>query len=807
VQVLHQIDEVIRTGAHLLPELRGRLVRELERQFQPDEQVFAAMRLNVWQEREAEGTTLSGMEDIVRTGGEIGEVLGRVAAVESSGGSVDHRALTEGDVQSRRRGLFGEWLILVNDPKRWISRPLEARALMAFFLLDYSLYLTIDLREIDRILLDTSGDNRVPVVSDAARVQDESVPGRVGLTALRLLTQLLRVEPSGSELLVEPSWIYQTSDPLLLLKLLPAGHRSERLGPLADAFEHQLRFHMASDEEFSPEHFLYFITVRKPHPDFYDQLIRTCQYRVYRTEGGRVVPVKEILQTFAREARAVDEKDEVSELVSEYSTITGNDTLPGESIFSEELVRLRQSLIALADADDPFEGLARLTDLLNPKTKDSLSGSKGLTDFIGRVNTQNYHVVQDGLAEWVGQSFDQFAAAMQEYAVCLDDEIPALIPKTLSEIGGARDAALSIRRHLSDVTEAGRRFSGSVEAKLLEYAVSSVRARVTEWVTSLERLHDTWMARHERSAEKTWRELAEKICALRNRDMRHRILELFYRSLLNAGTEGAGGTLEGVRSFRVERDEWVREYAVLHWSTGLLHYEGFLAPEDRRLWLELTVDTWNRLVEEAMAEGYESRVLRLVTDSLYVPLLKDEASTPVLHAAESWLFDRYHFSPVRSIGRTIGEVNRSVASLRTAGAFLVHFSHVWLALLVGAMLLLDFGDAWTAMAAEGDISGIILTSLLGIGGTFLYLLTDLVKRTRQAPEDNFWRHRLSKLVRAGLFLMLCLVVAFGLTALLWLLLSGTEVVVHGENAVYHVVVWTAFALFVGVFFGLLADAA
>jgi hypothetical protein len=47
-----------------------------------------------------------------------------------------------------------------------------------------------------------------------------------------------------------------------------------------------------------------------------------------------------------------------------------------------------------------------------------------------------------------------------------------------------------------------------------------------------------------------------------------------------------------------------------------------------------------------------------------------------------------------------------------------------------------------------------------------------------------------------------------LTGFLWFLLSGTDEVVHGEGAALHVIVWAGFALFVGIFFGLLAkDAA
>lgn len=143
---------------------------------------------------------------------------------------------------------------------------------------------------------------------------------------------------------------------------------------------------------------------------------------------------------------------------------------------------------------------------------------------------------------------------------------------------------------------------------------------------------------------------------------------------------------------------------------------------------------------------------------------------------------------------------------RTVGAFLAHFANVWLALLIGALLLLDFGDAWIAMAREGDVVGVGLTFLLGVAGTYFYLFIDLRRKTRSAPDDQRWRYRTSQWQRLTAFLLVCLAFTFLLTFVLWFLLSGTDEVVHGPGAALHITVWTGFALFVGVFFGLLAEA-
>lgn len=133
------------------------------------------------------------------------------------------------------------------------------------------------------------------------------------------------------------------------------------------------------------------------------------------------------------------------------------------------------------------------------------------------------------------------------------------------------------------------------------------------------------------------------------------------------------------------------------------------------------------------------------------------------------------------------------------------FSKVWLALIVGVILMLDFGDPFVAMAEIGDVQGMVLTFVIGVGGALLYIVSDLRRKTQAAPGQSRGQHRRSVWVRATAFFAACLVYTLLVTSFMWFLLSGTDEVVHGAGAVGHIIVWAGFALFIGVFFGLILE--
>ena len=177
-----------------------------------------------------------------------------------------------------------------------------------------------------------------------------------------------------------------------------------------------------------------------------------------------------------------------------------------------------------------------------------------------------------------------------------------------------------------------------------------------------------------------------------------------------------------------------------------------------------------------------------------------------LEAVRRWLLDRYRPLVAHRIdgelARARGEAVPWVGS--AIAGFAAHYVAYWIGLLIGAILLLDFGDAWTEMAAQGDVPGIMVTFVIGIVGTYAYLLYGLSRRARRPTAKYrlaFWS---SLAARSGGMLALCLAYTLLVTTGLWFLLSGTDAVVHGALAVGHVIVWAGFALFIGIFFGLIA---
>lgn len=220
-------------------------------------------------------------------------------------------------------------------------------------------------------------------------------------------------------------------------------------------------------------------------------------------------------------------------------------------------------------------------------------------------------------------------------------------------------------------------------------------------------------------------------------------------------------------------------------------------------WHDSLVQRWCAAMREALDDRSLARMEALLLNSRYQPLASDRQARDVLQDARRFCFDALHLGSARQAARLAGHQGPA----RALGGFFLHYSAVWIGLLVGAILMLDFGDPWKAMAEEGDLIGIGLTGLLGLSGTWAYLLFS--QRALQLAEVGAqptlqW---LGLLGRTFAFLMLCMVFTLLATGGLWLLLSGTDEVVHGPMAWGHIVVWTGFTLLIGTFMGLIAKAA
>lgn len=224
-----------------------------------------------------------------------------------------------------------------------------------------------------------------------------------------------------------------------------------------------------------------------------------------------------------------------------------------------------------------------------------------------------------------------------------------------------------------------------------------------------------------------------------------------------------------------------------------------IPPPLQNAWRRELVQRWSIRMQAAMADNDGDEVRRLVQQSRYRPLLQHPAAGPVLDEARRFHFDRLCLGSARAQERITGNDHPG----RCLRDFLLHYSAVWIGLLIGAIFMLDFGDPWKAMAEAGDITGIVITGLLGLGGTWAWLLASQYRRLHTGGGQT-WQHWPGLIGRTLGFLFVCASYTLLATGGLWWLLSRTDEVVHGTMAIGHIVVWAGFALFAGTFFGLVA---
>ncbi|TVP53592.1 MAG: hypothetical protein EA351_14970 [Gemmatimonadales bacterium] len=231
-------------------------------------------------------------------------------------------------------------------------------------------------------------------------------------------------------------------------------------------------------------------------------------------------------------------------------------------------------------------------------------------------------------------------------------------------------------------------------------------------------------------------------------------------------------------------------------------------------WRVRVAGLWGRSILEAMEHGYESRVRALVhAEGLDVAGRRSiETTIPLLEQVRRWWFDRYAMVEGHRVSLLMSRIDgRSRSAIADLGRFLTVFSPLWVALLIGAILMLDFGDAWRAMVEAEDLRGILITFLVGSGGALAYLAFELRRKVTPSPEDRGLPGSSTVRSPSGFpwgrllgFFGASLVYTLAVTSLMWLLLSRTDEVVHGAWAPAHIFVWAGFALFAGVFFGMLA---
>lgn len=569
--------------------------------------------------------------------------------------------------------------------------------------------------------------------------------GRAPADMLRthVLLHVVALEPPGVEVFVDALLLYQVADARVLAALLPRERRSPLLPLLADAVEHFVRWQLRQTSGFSATAFLYGLTARRPHRTFFHEVQAVCADRIYKRADDTTVPLQAVVAWVAGE---------------------------GEPVADDAMVQgvedVRTALHRLAAADVPLP--VRLGQLA-----EALAGEG--PQHRGRTLKAMLDALYTAPAPALFEAVDTMAATL----LSMPEQVR---PTTIDDVDEAKQALGRLARAIDHFQTAVLPLLPSAEAHVVADILALVQKERHAWVVGLDALPGI----HERrSVQATLAPLKEVTAP----GLRPDLLQLAWQALR---AEAAG---------RDRLDGLLREATRHPVAAGAWDAEARLA------WLDAAATTWQTRLQDAMARQEEATVSALLHDEAYERLRQQPSIQPALEDARAWCLDRLLLSPAHAAHTALRLVRNEAppSYLQELLSLGQRFSKVWLALIVGVILMLDFGDPFVAMAEIGDVQGMVLTFVIGVGGALLYIVSDLRRKTQAAPGQSRGQHRRSVWVRATAFFAACLVYTLLVTSFMWFLLSGTDEVVHGAGAVGHIIVWAGFALFIGVFFGLILE--
>lgn len=693
--------------------------------------------------------------------------------------------------------LLDQLLHEIERPATWLSHEEPERALLAMVMIDLAQH-THPPAEQMAALLERHGFSRTTDAQSAARSSGSATTGII----LRLLTW----EKPGAEDLIDVRMLHRIDDLRVLLALIPTGRRSPLLPILADAIEHQLRWRLRRDETFSPDVLLALTQVRQPHPQLYHALRALCEGRTYRRVGGNAVELLPLINYVCDETeRAAD--------------VAPSAAPPLDSPYARSLIRVRDRLREAGQShDDLRQRIETMLDAIGEVTAARTARSGTVIGVLQLLHEPDRPLLQDGYPAWTDLSLSAFLRDIEADLIRMKTLAHALLPEQWRSGDDVREAVSGLRtlldRRLNELArmmpaaeaDSLRRLRGELDGELVAWG-ETVESIINRWPEQAMRLDTGGMNR----AAVNFAAANEAIAAIGRLEhplLRGHLLGLLWQSLRSWSTPRGGDDFDAWAIQRQLLDEAIAHPLVSGALVDAGESSSRWSDADRRRAHGACIAAWIDLAAQAMERNEEHRVIELATEARYEPLRQQPAAAETLRAIRKWCHDRYLLRPAASVQNDLRSADQASPRglWREVLPFLANFPTVWLAMLIGAIFMLDFGDAWAAMAEPdvADIRGITITFLIGIGGAFGYILWNLSQKSRLAPGESAAAMRRSQLVRAGAFSAVCLIYTLLLVSGLWWLLSETDEVVEGVWAIGHIIVWSGFALFVGVFFGLLA---
>ena len=670
----------------------------------------------------------------------------------------------------------------------WLSLDEATRALISMLIVDQTQHIQAPAEQVAMVMARHGFRARG---TEAQRQSDGTRHGTPNAATTSIYLRLLAWEKPGSEDLIDTSTLHRIDDERVLLALIPPARHSPLLALLADAFEHQLRWQLRGEAAFSADAYLARISVRRPHPALYAHMQAVCADRTYIDAAGAVVPVIELIAGCAADAGREADTDDPIDLARGAPVST-------DSRFARSVRRLRTRLLSLCDpATDLRIRLGHLADMLGETPGGQPPRSGTLLAVLTALNEAQEPLIRAGHPAWSEHTLASLEAALGDEVNRLRAAVHELLPddwdradESRQAVHEARSTIRAMREHIGDALPA-------VDAVLFRHGLALLDEKLRLWSDSLDHILEHWPEQRLHPDALDIAACDEVLGEIRRIDdhpiLRTHLLELLWHSLRRWAREDG------------PEDPWAFELNLLNW--GLTQMDAADSGQEQA-WRDAILSTWCELLHAAMEHQEEQRVRRLIESDRYASVRPAPEAATTLEQAHRWSLDRYLLGTARR-ARTDVRASRGQSPpsrWATFGSFVGNFATMWIALLMGAIFMLDFGDAWAAMADPeiGDLRGITLSFLIAIVAAFIYIYFNLRQKSRLSPGERPAALMRSQLLRAAGFTGACLAFSALVVTVLWWLLSRTDEVVLGPWAIGHIVVWSGFAIFIGVFLGLLA---
>jgi len=665
-----------------------------------------------------------------------------------------------------------ELLIPLNSEHEWRLQSINERVLRTFFILSSASQIHVSYNDEIQQMLSVIRPNNPDDFSGYRidKVENQSLLDKV-------IMRLIELELTAKGQIPDGRLIQKITDENLLISLLPTDDHSDLLPILADAFEHRLRLLLASDSLFNVDYYLYKISIREPHQHFYRYMREITQDRVYGKSGEHPIDLN------SRFLQLYQEK----KVSSHNNSSEPSKTFP----FWNSLEQIQNRLINLSADNHLFNILSSFTHELTGTGSDSLNSSSTLHDLINTTQQGSQRWIRSGFPSLWSHSATSINRRLSDLHQQMTADIQKLKPDRLENYPVAAEASHRLKDVLQEINHLLVPSLGKSMADVLLQITALLNRLLDQWTELLSETGESWMKIQSSGtsiSDSHRNDIFQTISKEANSHLKMTLLSVFFSTLFSSNKN-------------LREQSWIRQYHILSWAANKLT-SPLLSDSESAEWKKNLVEQWKNMLNSAKEQNNEARVAQLVKAKEFQELRRDEEVQWILKSIKTWCFDRYDLNQAYICNRELFPQKNIIQNRwTTTKEFFAHFSYVWLALIVGVIMMFDFGDPWTELAEIGDVGGVIFTFVLGVGGTYLYVFADLRKKVKLIKGDPFeWA---SQFARVAIFLMITLIFTVMLVLLFYYMFSSTDQVVAGANAIWHIMSWTGFALFVGVFFGLI----